>query len=215
MKKYILLLITIVFLNLNLLSQKKAKVPAKFNNGYIISKTGDTTKGYVNYRSYLYLKFRDLNGNRNRFTADDVSGFGDFDNNRDMLPFYIKHKKNIYFLERIITGKYPLLLNYEKVKHPHVNGNYGYSGSMTNPGMGVGGGAIAGAIFDILYTRTKVSPFYFTNNDTLICIPRAKKQFKKTMKKYFYHNEELMTKIESDTLKFKNLIEIFDLVNKE
>ncbi|NOQ27155.1 MAG: hypothetical protein GQ564_17480 [Bacteroidales bacterium] len=171
------------------------KILKKYNHGYIVTLNADTIKGFVNYKSYLYLKFIDANGNKNKFTASKIKGFGDYDKKRDMESFYIDHRDNIYFLERVVTGSISLYLNYENVNsHSYIAGS-------------------TVVFIDNLISKTMYSVYYFTKDSKLNCIPQANKQFIETMCEYLNDDQELINRIRTNSYRFKDLIQIIKEYN--
>ena len=198
MKINIFVTLTLLSISFSVIGQKEARIPKRFKRGYIIKNEGDTIFGYVNYNDILYIKFRDQNGKKKTYTASKIKGFTDLDQNRIMESYYLPHKDAIYFFERIVSGNFPLYFCFENASSEVIY--------VRN------GGALA--VIDYAIARKYISSFYFKKENKLQAIPANEKQFKITILDHFGHIKHIKEKTNSDSLFFENVINIFEIINR-
>jgi len=188
MKSAYLILGLLLFLSLKGFSQDKG-----YSKGYVVTESGETINGFLkdlsDVKSCTSIKFKNLDGEKVKFKVKGISAY------KRGEDFYIKKLtersaslgKKEGLMKVIERGEVSLFL-------------FCYTGSanISSSGHVSGGGA--------------VRDYYLEKNGKHILI--KKNGFKKKMKEYFRTNEEIVSKIESKDLKYRDLPEIVNIYNK-
>ena len=182
----------------SVLGQKETKIPKRFKRGFIINKQGDTLYGHVNYNDILYIRFMDQKGKKKTYTAAKIKGFGDLDNNRFMESFFISRKDASYFMERIISGQFPLYFSFDNASMHNV---YQWNGGLV-------------VILDYIISSKHISPFYFKKDNILKAIPQHNKYFKELILEDLGHIDYIQKQSNVDSVIFRNIINIFENINR-
>lgn len=178
--------------------QKDANIPKRFKRGFIINNQGDTLFGHVNYNDILYIRFMDQKGKKKTYTAAKIKGFGDLDNNIFMESFYISRKDASYFMQRIISGQFPLYFSFDNASMQNV---YQWNGGLV-------------VILDYIISSKHISPFYFKKDNILKSIPENNKYFNQIILEEFGHIDYIQKQSSVDSLVFRNIFNIFENINR-
>ena len=191
---------TLILLSIShsVFGQKDANIPKRFKRGFIVNNQGDTLFGHVNYNDILYIRFMDQKGKKRTYTAAKIKGFGDLQNNRFMESFYISRKDASYFMERIISGNFPLYFSFDNAS---MQTAYKWNGGLV-------------VILDDIISSKYISPFYFKKDNVLMAIPENNKYFNQIILEEFGHIDYIQKQSNVDSLVFKNILSIFENINR-
>jgi len=197
-KVFIIFTLILFSISHSVIGQKDANIPRRFKRGYIINSQGDTLFGQVNYNDILYIRFMDQKGKKKTYTAAKIKGFGDLENDRFMESYYISRKDASYFMERIVSGNFPLYFSFDNAS---MHSAYQWNGGLV-------------VIMDDIISRKYISPFYFKMDNNLKAIPESNKHFKQLMLENFGHIDYVQSQSNVDSLIFRNIVTIFENINR-
>jgi hypothetical protein len=189
-----------IYLIIGLLIILSLKGISQFNNyidGYVVTESRDTIYGKLKdmgeERSCFKIKFIDSNGKKVKFKDAEVYAY----KRGAELYFKKSYERPISFSNMLGFMK---LIDNGEVKLFQFNFVVHNTGTMTANGVMTGGG-----------TRWS-EDYYIEKNNRLLLV--RKLGFRKTMAEYFSDNSELVDKIRSKELRYRDIREIVRTYNR-
>ncbi|NQY67070.1 MAG: murein L,D-transpeptidase catalytic domain family protein [Flavobacteriales bacterium] len=200
----------VIFLRITVCAQSAVTAPYNYSNGNVVTLAGERLSGFINYRHYGYVKFKNKNGGRSKYSPNDIVVFVDTDANRRLVSVHSSANNISYFLHEIVRGEFPLYFSYEFMTSEYHN-NIVKGETRQAKFRDEYANAVNGELL-IHYDSLNASPFLFSFGDDLIEIPSHNEKFKEVMSKYFIDDASLIERIRNDELGFDDLIEIFEIL---